>query len=91
MSGCLKATESLVELFEPRKQISKVIELSSVQFTSHDLRRTFASIVNMLSDSISYYTVKRLLNHKTSDVTAGYVQHDMKSFVKQCKQLLISF
>jgi integrase len=41
------------------------------------LRRTFASIVNMLGDSISYFTVKQLLNHKTADVTAGYIQHDM--------------
>jgi integrase len=68
----------LGRIVEPRKQMTKVIELSGIQFTSHDLRRTFASIVNMLSDTISYYTVKRLLNHKTSDVTAGYVQHDIE-------------
>ncbi|HSW87629.1 MAG TPA: tyrosine-type recombinase/integrase [Candidatus Saccharimonadales bacterium] len=69
----------LGRIVEPRKQMMKVIELSGIQFTSHDLRRTFASIVNMLSDGISYYTVKRLLNHKaSSDVTAGYVQHDIE-------------
>lgn len=68
----------LGRIIEPRKQMMKVIELSGVQFTLHDLRRTFASIVNMLGDSISYYTVKRLLNHKASDVTAGYVQHDIE-------------
>lgn len=65
-------------IVEPRKQIIKIQKISNVQFTSHDLRRTFASIVNMLGDSISYYTVKRLLNHKTADVTAGYVQHDFE-------------
>jgi integrase len=62
---------------EPRKQIANVVKESGVRFSSHDLRRTFASIVNKLGDSISYYTVKRLLNHKTSDVTAGYIQHDL--------------
>jgi integrase len=62
---------------EPRKQILNVIKISSVQFSSHDLRRTFASIVNKLGDAMSYYTVKRLLNHKTADVTAGYIQHDI--------------
>lgn len=65
-------------IIEPRKQMFKVTELSGIQFTSHDLRRTFASIVNMLGDSISYYTVKRLLNHKSADVTAGYIQHDIE-------------
>lgn len=63
---------------EPRKQIANVVKISGVQFSSHDLRRTFASIVNKLGDSISYYTVKRLLNHKTADVTAGYIQHDIE-------------
>ena len=65
-------------IIEPRKQILNVVRLSGVDFTSHDLRRSFASIVNALSDSISYYTVKRLLNHKTADVTAGYVQHSVE-------------
>lgn len=65
-------------IIEPRKQIIKIVEISKVDFTPHALRRTFASIVNMLGDKISYYTVKRLLNHKSSDVTAGYVQYDIE-------------
>ena len=56
--------------------MQKVEEASGVTFSSHDLRRTFASIVNQLADTMSYYTVKRLLNHKVADVTAGYVQHN---------------
>ncbi len=66
-------------IVEPRKQILNVIKNSDVQFTSHDLRRSFASIVNALGDSISYYTVKRLLNHKSADVTAGYIQHNIEN------------
>lgn len=65
-------------IVEPRKQIAKVIEISKIKFSPHDIRRTFASIVNNLADTISYFTVKRLLNHKSSDVTAGYVQHDLE-------------
>lgn len=64
---------------EPRKQVLRVVAMSGVNFSSHDLRRTFASIVNKLGDRMSYYTVKRLLNHKTADVTAGYIQHDIES------------
>lgn len=77
-------------IIEPRKQILKVTELSGVQFSSHDLRRTFASIVNMLGDSISYYTVKRLLNHKTADVTAGYVQHNPEK-LREAMQAVTDF
>lgn len=65
-------------IVEPRKQILNVAKISGVQFGSHDLRRSFASIVNALGDTISYYTVKRLLNHRSADVTAGYVQHNIE-------------
>jgi hypothetical protein len=51
---------------------------SGVPFSPHDLRRTFASIVSRLGDRLSYYTTKRLLNHRTSDVTEGYVQFDLE-------------
>lgn len=46
-----------------------------VQFTFHDLRRTFASIAEGLD--YGRYTIKRLLNHREEDdrdVTAGYIQ-----------------
>lgn len=51
--------------------LRKVREASGIQFTLHDLRRTFATTAEDLD--ISGLTVKRLLNHLTdSDVTAGY-------------------
>jgi integrase len=59
-------------LVEPRKVMAHVIKASGVEFTIHDLRRTFASIAEMLG--VGGYTLKRLMNHKTTgDVTAGYV------------------
>ena len=57
---------------EPRKAIDKIIKFSGIQFTTHDLRRTFITIAESLD--ISTYTLKRLLNHKmNNDVTAGYI------------------
>lgn len=54
-----------------------VIKNSGVNFTIHDLRRTFATIANSLD--IPAYTVKMLLNHKMSgDVTAGYIIADVE-------------
>ena len=55
-----------------RDSIKQVIASSGVEFTEHDLRRTFETTAERLD--ISYYTLKRLLNHKTgSDPTAGYI------------------
>lgn len=80
----------LGRIIDPRKLMQKVEDLSGVTFTSHDLRRSFASIVNMLGDSISYYTVKRLLNHKTADVTAGYIQHNPEK-LREAMQAVTDF
>lgn len=57
---------------EPKKSIQKIIDETEINFTLHDLRRTFTSSAEMLR--IGTYTIKRLLNHKTqrNDVTAGY-------------------
>jgi integrase len=63
---------------DPHRQIVNVVAMSGVPFSPHDLRRTFASIVSRLGDRLSYYTTKRLLNHRTSDVTQGYVQFDLE-------------
>jgi integrase len=58
-----------------RKLILKIAEDCGVKFTLHDIRRTFASIVDHdLGQSFSPYTLKRLLNHSSQDVTAGYIQ-----------------
>lgn len=55
-----------------RDSIKQVITTSGVQFSEHDLRRTFETTAESLD--VSYYTLKKLLNHKTgSDPTAGYI------------------
>lgn len=62
-----------------RKSILAIAKTSGVGFTLHDLRRTFSSIVNHgLGRVFSAYTLKRLLNHSNSDVTAGYIQYGVE-------------
>jgi len=64
-------------LIEPKRQIAKVMTVSGVVFTLHDLRRTFATVAEGLD--ISGYTLKRLLNHTIhGDVTAGYIVTDVE-------------
>lgn len=62
-----------------RKAVLAICGASGVEFRLHDLRRTFSTIVNhQLGRGFSAYTIKRLLNHSSSDVTAGYIQHGVE-------------
>lgn len=64
-------------IIEPRKVMKKIINQSGVNFTIHDLRRTFITIAESLD--IPAYALKRLLNHKMNhDVTAGYIIMDVE-------------
>lgn len=56
-----------------RRWAAIVAAESGVQFTPHDLRRTFITTADALD--ISAYSIKRLVNHKSNkdDVTEGYV------------------
>ncbi|MFN3700449.1 MAG: tyrosine-type recombinase/integrase [Alphaproteobacteria bacterium] len=59
-------------LSEPKKAARIVRNACGVDFTIHDLRRTYMTIAASLD--ISVYALKRLVNHKTShDVTGGYI------------------
>lgn len=63
-------------LAEPKKGVYKVIERCGVQFTCHDMRRTFITIAESLD--ISAYALKRLINHRVTDVTGGYIIVDVE-------------
>lgn len=57
---------------DPRKQVIKVREVTGIDFTLHDLRRTFITIADSIE--ISHYCLKRIVNHSESgDVTEGYI------------------
>ena len=59
---------------------------SVIQFTVHDLRRTFITIAESLD--ISAHALKRLLNHKmTGDITAGYIVTDVERLRKPMQQI----
>jgi integrase len=59
-------------LAEVKSFIARVRQASGVNFTLHDLRRTFISIAESLD--IPAYALKRLLNHRVAgDVTEGYI------------------
>lgn len=73
-------------LIEPRRQVQKVIDLSGVPFTPHDLRRTFITLAESID--ISAYALKRLVNNKmTNDVTAGYIVSDVERSRKPMEQI----
>ena len=73
-------------LIEPRAAIQCVIETSGVDFTIHDLRRTFITIADSID--IPAYAIKRLVNHKMrGDVTAGYIVSDVERLRRPMQQI----
>ncbi len=74
-----------------RRAIQAISMSSDVKFSMHDLRRSFISIVNhQLAQTFSSYTIKKLLNHKDNDVTAGYIQFGIED-LRRPMQLLETF
>lgn len=59
-------------IIETKRFLSRVVISSGVQFTTHDMRRTFITIAESLD--IPAYALKGLLNHRAdSDITGGYI------------------
>ncbi len=68
-------------LIEPRRQMRLITEATGIEFSVHDLRRTFITIAESLDTSP--YTLKRMVNHKVSgDVTDGYIISDVERLRK---------
>ena len=63
-----------------RAGLATLNQKAGTNITTHDLRRTYASIANHLDYSVA--TIKRLLNHRDSsrqnDVTLRYIQMSTK-------------
>ncbi len=55
-----------------RPTLKRLSEAIGITFKCHDLRRTFATRASEVG--IDYLMVKRLLNHKSNDITARYIQ-----------------
>ena len=56
-------------IVETKSFLRRIVGLSEVRFTLHDLRRTYISIAESLD--ISSYALKRLLNHRSNDDMTG--------------------
>ncbi len=73
-------------LVNSNRQVKKVIENSGVQFLLHDLRRTFATYADSLQ--IEHSTIKRLMNHKETDVTSvHYIQPSIETLRKPMQKI----
>jgi len=56
----------------PKKQIAAIVETTGIEFSSHDLRRTFATIGEAVGVPLSM--IKRMMNHVTTeDITTSYI------------------
>ncbi len=63
------------DVHEPRRAINRVIEWSGVEWSMHDLRRSFAS--HSEATRMPMKTLKLLMNHATGDdVTMGYIHNN---------------
>jgi integrase len=56
---------------EPKSQLAAICKATGLKFTLHDLRRTFATHASAFG--MSHDIIKRALNHKSGDVTEGYI------------------
>lgn len=74
------ANNRLGHLKDHRKAVKQISQDCGVDFSLHDLRRTFASIVeNDIGLNVSEYLQNRLLNHVQNDVHGKhYVQFDIE-------------
>ncbi|TXT26972.1 MAG: phage related integrase [Rhodocyclaceae bacterium] len=69
----------------PVRYLEEIQAASGVMFSPHDLRRTFITTAESLD--LSAYTVKRLVNHKTSGVTEGYIITNVERLRKPMEQI----
>lgn len=73
-------------MVEPRAGVQWVIRESGVEFTLHDLRRTFITTATGLG--VHIYLIKRLVNHKLSnDVTEGYTISDVEHLRESAQRI----
>lgn len=73
-------------IYEPKKAVNRIVELSGVLFTLHGLRRTFATVADSLD--LPAYALNRLLNHKiNNNVTTGYIMKDIERLRKPMQQV----
>jgi integrase len=63
----------------------RTAKLAGIHFTPHDARRSFSCVADSLE--LPLHTIKRLLNHRTNDVTVGYIIHNVERLRKPVEQI----
>lgn len=71
---------------DERPTIQRICKRESFDFRCHDLRRTFATRASEVG--IDHMMIKRLLNHKSNDITDQYIQWHSKENLKNMKDAL---
>lgn len=67
-------TGAITHIVSPSKSIIQIIESTGIKFSPHDLRRTFATLLN--EDGASHITIENALNHAPDSVAAkSYVNN----------------
>ncbi len=69
-----------------RPTLKRIEKSTGINFKCHDLRRTFATRAS--EAGIDFLMIKRLLNHKTNDITSQYIQWDSKDNLQKMKDAL---
>lgn len=72
----------------PRWPLDQVTLKTGIEFSSHDLRRTFATIAeaSLLPETI----IKRLLNHTTdNNVTGGYIRAEFNTMKQAIDRIAV--
>lgn len=71
---------------DERPTLRRLNKLIGIEFKCHDLRRTFAT--RAAEVGLDYLMVKRLLNHRSHDITAQYIQWNSKQNLLVMKEAL---
>lgn len=67
-------TGAIRHIVSPSKSINQIIESTGIKFSPHDLRRTFATLLN--EGGASHFTIENALNHAPDSVAAkSYVNN----------------
>jgi len=74
-----------LHIANPRKQLIKLSEYVGTKITNHTFRRTFASAAHECG--LTLHSIKEMLNHKSSDVTAGYIISSVSSLTPRFQQV----
>lgn len=73
-------------LQDVRPTLKRLTKLINMEFKCHDLRRTFATRASEVG--IDYLMIKRMLNHKSNDITGQYIQWNSRQNLQVLKHAL---